>query len=252
MTQGVDVWINTPRRRWEACGTSGMKVLVNGGLNLSVRDGWWAEAFDPEVGWSLDGDDDGADAARLYDLLEREVVPAFYDRDPGGLPRAWLARIRASMARLAPRFSANRMIDDYVHAVYLPAADAYRRRCADGARGARDLAAWQRRLDAGAHGLRFGEVIVRPRPGGWRFEVAVDLGAVGPDDVRVELYADPGGGEPGGGHPMALARDADGGGRRYVAEVATARPAGDFTPRIVAFHPDARLPAELPLVVWQR
>ena len=116
LVQGVDVWINTPRRPWEASGTSGMKVLVNGGINLSELDGWWAEAYTREVGWALGdgkehGDDpawDAAEADALYDLLEREVIPEFYARDKNGVPTAWLKRMRESMARLTPRFSANR------------------------------------------------------------------------------------------------------------------------------------------------
>ena len=99
LVQGVDVWLNTPRRPWEACGTSGMKVLVNGGINLSELDGWWAEAYAPEVGWALGdgqehGDDpawDAAEAEALYDLLEREVIPEFYTRDERGIPGAWVA-----------------------------------------------------------------------------------------------------------------------------------------------------------------
>jgi len=118
LVQGVDVWINTPRRPWEASGTSGMKVLVNGGINLSELDGWWAEAYTPEVGWALgDGQEhgedpawDAAEADALYDLLEREVIPEFYARDEQGIPRAWVARVRESMARLTPRFSTNRTV----------------------------------------------------------------------------------------------------------------------------------------------
>ena len=129
LVQGVDVWINTPRRPWEACGTSGMKVLVNGGLNLSVLDGWWAEAYNPEVGWALgDGrehDDDpawdAAEAEALYHLLEQEVIPEFYTRDENGIPTAWVARVRESMARLTPRFSANRTVREYTEQHYLPA-----------------------------------------------------------------------------------------------------------------------------------
>ena len=150
--QGVDVWINTPRRPWEACGTSGMKVLVNGGLNLSELDGWWAEAYTPEVGWALGdgqehGDDpawDAAEAEALYDLLEREVIPEFYTRDEQGIPGAWVARMRESMAQLTPRFSASRTVREYTEQHYLPAASAYLERAADkGAarRGHRRLAA---------------------------------------------------------------------------------------------------------------
>src|SRR5208283_288043 len=128
LVEGVDVWINTPRRPWEASGTSGMKVLVNGGLNLSELDGWWAEAYTPQVGWALGdgrehGDDpawDAAEAEALYDLLEREVIPEFYARDAQGIPTAWVARMRESMARLTPRFSVNRTVREYTGQHYLP------------------------------------------------------------------------------------------------------------------------------------
>ncbi|MEO8332656.1 MAG: alpha-glucan family phosphorylase, partial [Gallionella sp.] len=128
LVQGVDVWINTPRRPWEACGTSGMKVLVNGGINLSELDGWWAEAYTPEVGWALGdgqehGDDpawDAAEAGALYDLLEREVIPEFYTRDEQGIPVAWVQRMRESMAQLTPHYSANRAVREYTEQHYLP------------------------------------------------------------------------------------------------------------------------------------
>jgi starch phosphorylase len=130
LVQGVDLWLNTPRRPWEACGTSGMKVLVNGGINLSELDGWWAEAYTPEVGWALgDGQEhnddpawDAAEAEALYDLLEREVIPEFYTRDERGIPTAWVTRMRESMARLTPRFSTNRAVREYTEQHYLPAA----------------------------------------------------------------------------------------------------------------------------------
>ena len=132
LVQGVDVWLNTPRRPWEACGTSGMKVLVNGGINLSELDGWWAEAYTPEVGWALgDGQEHGSDpswdaaeAEALYERLEREVIPEFYTRNEKGIPTDWIARMRESMARLTPRFSANRAVCEYTEKHYLPAAIA--------------------------------------------------------------------------------------------------------------------------------
>ena len=128
LVEGVDVWINTPRRPWEASGTSGMKVLVNGGLNLSVLDGWWAEAYSPAVGWAIGdgnehGDDsawDRADAEALYSILENEIVPEFYDRDETGIPGNWVARIRESMAMLTPAFSANRTVRQYTEEHYFP------------------------------------------------------------------------------------------------------------------------------------
>jgi starch phosphorylase len=122
-TQGADVWLNTPRRPWEACGTSGMKAVMNGGLNLSTLDGWWDEAYTPEVGWALGTRDerkasDDADAEQLYTLLEREIVPAFYSRDARGVSPAWVAKMRASLTQLAPRFSAARMVQEYVERYY--------------------------------------------------------------------------------------------------------------------------------------
>ena len=196
LVQGVDVWINTPRRPWEACGTSGMKVLVNGGLNLSELDGWWAEAYRADAGWALGGGEgpasgsDADDAERLYGLLEREIIPEFYARDAQGIPRAWVERIRASMANLAPSFSSNRMMREYVERHYLPAASALRRRSADGARLARELGAWTETLERHWSEVRFGEVNVSREHDGWRFEAQVYLGAVPADMVRVELYAD--------------------------------------------------------------
>jgi glycogen phosphorylase len=127
LVRGCDLWLNLPRPPMEASGTSGMKAVINGGLNLSTLDGWWAEAYDGTNGWALSGEvdpdhgaQDARDAAALYDLLEQQVLPAFYDRDADGLPRSWLARIRASMRTLAPAFCAGRMLDDYLDRVYAP------------------------------------------------------------------------------------------------------------------------------------
>jgi glycogen phosphorylase len=125
LVRGCDLWLNVPRPPLEASGTSGMKSVVNGGLQLSVLDGWWAEAYDGSNGWALPGevdpDHDAADAraaADLYRVLESRVVPAFYDLDPDGLPGAWIERMRASLKTLAPRFCATRMVREYVERAY--------------------------------------------------------------------------------------------------------------------------------------
>ena len=164
LVQGVDLWINTPRRPWEACGTSGMKVLVNGGLNLSELDGWWAEAYTPDVGWAIGdrqehGEDpawDAAEAEALYAILEQQVVPEFYARDSQGIPVKWVARIRESMARLTPAFSASRAIFDYTEKHYLPAAASFKARAADDGKLGAELLQWRHDLAAGWDRVRFG------------------------------------------------------------------------------------------------
>ena len=188
LVQGVDVWLNTPRRPWEACGTSGMKVLVNGGINVSELDGWWAEAYTPQVGWALgDGLEHGDDAAwdaieaeALYDLLEREVIPEFYARDEEGIPRAWVARMRESMARLTPRFSTNRAVCEYTEQHYLPAASAYLERAADKGQVGVEIVDWRHALAQEWSALRFGEVRVDTRGEQHVFEVQVYLDGLDP------------------------------------------------------------------------
>ncbi len=130
LVQGADVWLNTPRRPYEASGTSGMKAALNGVLNCSILDGWWAEAYSPAVGFAIDGgvhgdeaEQDEADADALFAVLENEVIPAFYERDADGLPQRWLALMRESIAELGPRFGTARMVSEYVERLYLPAHD---------------------------------------------------------------------------------------------------------------------------------
>ncbi len=202
LVQGVDVWLNTPRRPWEACGTSGMKVLVNGGINLSELDGWWAEAYTPEVGWALgDGQEhdndptwDASEAEALYDLLEYEVIPEFYTRDEQGIPTAWVLRMRESMARLTPRFSTNRAVREYTEQHYLPAAAAYRERAADNGAGSVELVNWRRELQQKWAKLHLGEMKVETEGDQHLFEVQIYLDDLDPEAVRVELYADGAGG----------------------------------------------------------
>jgi glycogen phosphorylase len=260
LVQGVDLWTNMPRRPWEACGTSGMKVLVNGGLNLSVLDGWWGEAYDPAVGWAV-GDDitggdaaiDARDAAQVYDLLERAVVPEFYARDERGLPRRWLERIRHSLAQLTPAFSTGRMLRDYIEQLYLPAAGELRRRAAD-RRLPAEMAAWEARLRHGWPQLHIGEARIASRDGAWQFSLPVYLGDITPNDVRVELYADGAAGQPAVTALMqpgaAIAGSANG--HIYEGSAAAGRPAADYTVRIAPAHDGVRVPAEMNLILWQK
>jgi starch phosphorylase len=262
LVQGVDLWINTPRRPWEASGTSGMKVLVNGGLNLSVLDGWWAEAYTPEVGWALgDGREhgtdpawDAADAEALYGLLEREVVPAFYTRDARGLPTGWIARMRASMGRLTPRFSANRVVREYTERYYLPLASAYRARAADRGRVGGQLFAWRQAVAAHWPAVCFGTLGVEAPGAEQRVTVQVHLGGLDPEAVHVELYANAVDAGLPERHPMERARklDAAGDGYEYSVTIPAGRPLGDYTPRLLPHHPVASIPLEIHEIRWQR
>jgi glycogen phosphorylase len=262
LVQGVDVWLNTPRRPWEACGTSGMKVLVNGGINLSELDGWWAEAYTPEVGWALGdgqehGDDpawDATEAATLYERLEQEVIPEFYTRDEKGIPTAWVARMRESMARLTPRFSANRAVREYTEQHYLPAAAAYHARLADKGAAGRQIVDWQHSLQQKWAALRFGQVRVETKGQQHVFDVQVYFNDLDPEAVRVELYAD----GVNGGSPvrqeMKRVRQLAGapGGYDYSAAVSSARAVGDYTARVIPHHDGVAVPLEAAHLLWQR
>jgi glycogen phosphorylase len=256
IVQGVDLWINTPKPPWEACGTSGMKVLVNGGLNLSSLDGWWAEAYSPDVGWAIEGDgsDDRRDAERAYELLEREVVPLFYDRDGKGVPQGWVDRIRASMARLTPAYSADRALREYTEHYYLPAASAFADRTGNGAERATRIVEWERMLRQHWPLLRFGDVEVRTDQGRHMFAASVYTDDLDPDSVSLELYADPVGPE---GTPTRtpMRRDTPLIGARgfvYRAEVPDDRPADHFTPRVIPSRSGVAVPLEMPLIAWPR
>jgi starch phosphorylase len=262
LVQGVDVWINTPRRPWEACGTSGMKVLVNGGINLSELDGWWAEAYSPQVGWALGngqehGEDpawDAAEAGAMYELLEREVIPEFYSRDAQGIPAAWVRRMRESMAQLTPRFSANRAVREYTEQHYLPAATAYRRRAANGGESGREIINWQHLLDQHWGQLRFGAVGVSTSSGLHAFEVQIALGELDSQAVRVELFAQ---GTQGGDavrvEMICAHAPADASGwRAYRATVPATRPVADYTARVIPRREGLKVPLESAHILWQR
>ena len=262
LVQGVDVWLNTPRRPWEACGTSGMKVLVNGGINLSELDGWWAEAYVPDLGWALgdgqehvsDPDLDAAEAAALYERLESEVIPEFYTRNEKGIPTAWVARMRESMARLTPRFSANRAVCEYTEQHYLPAATAYHERGADNGAAGRHVVDWQHNLKQKWATLRFGEVKVETKNQQHLFEVHVYLDDLDPSAVRVELFANGVNGAEPVRQELKCLRQLVGavGGYLYGATVSADRPASDYTARVIPQHSGVPVPLESTRILWQR
>jgi glycogen phosphorylase len=201
MVQGVDVWLNNPLRLHEASGTSGMKVPANGGLNLSCLDGWWPEAYNGENGWAIgDGrvyDDlayqDHVEAESLYNLIEREIIPAFYDRTEDDLPRRWVRRMKESMKTIVPVFNTNRMLRDYTQMMYVPAQRRMRCVLADNYAMAKKLASWKDRLRSHWHEVRVEEVAATAPQSlkvGDRLPLRtrVHLGPIAPEDVAVEAY----------------------------------------------------------------
>ncbi|HTV41046.1 MAG TPA: alpha-glucan family phosphorylase [Candidatus Sulfotelmatobacter sp.] len=262
LVQGVDVWLNTPRRPWEASGTSGMKVLVNGAVNLSELDGWWAEAYTPEVGWALGdgrehGEDpawDAAEAGQLYQLLEQEVVPQFYTRDQDGIPAAWVARMRESMARLTAPFSANRTVREYTEQCYVPAASACRERVADKGALGQQVVYWRKTLEQKWPELRFGDLKIQQAGQNYNFEVEVILGDINPDTVRLELYADGGYQNPPVRQEMTRGQPLTNPGDGYIyrATVPASRTPTDYTPRIVPYFRNVSVPLEEDRILWQK
>jgi glycogen phosphorylase len=266
LVQGCDVWLNNPLRPLEACGTSGMKAALNGGLNVSVRDGWWDEWYDGGNGWeipSADGVDDphrrdALEATALYDLLGKSVAPLFYERDPDGVPAGWVERIRHTLRSLGPKVQAERMVRDYVNGLYVPAAASSRALDDSGYQPARDLASWKHRVtrawpqvriehvEADAGELSLGaELTVR---------ASVALGDLTRDDVCVEAVY----GRPGEDDELtspaysALSPVSDDGALvRYSGEVPLGRPgAFGYTVRVLPRHPLLASRAELGLVTY--
>ena len=262
LVQGVDLWINTPRRPWEASGTSGMKVLVNGGLNLSVRDGWWAEAYRPEVGWAIrdgqeHGDDPGWDAEeaqQIYKILEQEIIPCFYDRDDNDIPREWVARMRTSMAELIPCFSTNRMIREYVERLYIPAANNYQNRVIDRTHKAELIYRWYDLLEKQWYKIRFGKLDICEENSYYYFEVIVHFAELDPDAVSVQIYADPLNTEKPEIHSMIRGEVIDGTetSYHYSSRIMARRPVADYTPRIIPVFEGLAVPLEARQILWYK
>jgi len=261
LVQGVDVWINTPRRPWEASGTSGMKVLVNGGINLSELDGWWAEATRRK--WGGRSGTAGAWRRSRLDAVEADhtLRPARAGGDPGVLyarrkrnSHRMVKRMRESMARLTPRFSANRTVREYTEQHYLPAAAAYHLRTANNGAIGRQMLDWQHSLDQKWAALHFGEVKVETRNEQHVFEVQVYLADLEPNAVRVELYADRIEGGALVRQEMKRVRQLAGasGGYIYSGAVSSARPPADYTARVIPHYDGVAIPLEDARILWQR
>ena len=245
LVQGCDAWLNNPLRPLEACGTSGMKAALNGGLNISVRDGWWDEWYDGGNGWEIPSADgvedpvrrDELEALALYELLAKSVTPLFYDRDAEGVPLGWVDRIRHTLRSLGPKVQAERMVREYTSTLYVPAADASRALAgaAGGWEPARELAAWKKRVIDAWPGVRIehveAEAAGRRLGSALAVRVSVTLGDLTPQDVTAEVvYGRPDEDDdivqPGYATLAAEpATGADNGIVRYSGEV-TAGPAG--------------------------
>jgi starch phosphorylase len=263
---GTDVWLNNPLRPLEACGTSGMKAALNGSLNLSILDGWWAEMYDGENGWAIPSADaagDGAErdaleAASLYDLIEHQIAPAFYERDEFDVPPRWVRTIRHSLAGLSEVLSAERMVAEYVERLYTPAARSFRSITSDGGQPARDLADWKARVRAAWPGVSVlhvesGGVDAVPTIGetlGIRARIA--LGGLAPEELKVEVvYGRAGDGDQIAGatrQVLTLESVTDGVGV-YGGTVALERPGSfGYTVRVTPHHALLATPAELGLI----
>lgn len=261
LVQGVDVWLNTPRRPWEASGTSGMKVLVNGGINLSELDGWWAEAYTPEVGWAIgDGQEHGNDPAwdakeaqQLYDLLEQHVVPEFYARNQNGIPENWVERMRKSMSLLTPRFSANRTVREYTQAYYLPAAARCINRAVEKGTAGKRIVSVCNNLKNQWRNIRFRAMKIESVENKFLVHAQIWLGEINSDHISVELYADGINGEPPVRQEMQRdSNDTTDGEYVYEVHVTANRPADDYTIRIVPRYEGISVPLENNLILWQR
>ena len=272
LVQGVDVWLNTPRRPHEASGTSGMKATANGALNMSVLDGWWEEGYTPETGWAIGRGEEYADdqteyqdrveANAIYDLLEKEIVPLFYERGRDGLPRGWIAKMKAAMRDHAGVFNTNRMVREYTERCYLPALARGERLSEEEWQRAKSLAAWKARIQEEWSQLRI-ERVWAERSDSQELEVGdqlqvqaqVQLGGLKPTDVSVQLYYGPldhaGLIRDGANLPMLIAQS-KGKGRYVFAGAILCRTSGQhgYALRIVPQHEDLGSPFEMGLIRW--
>ncbi|MFP5298792.1 MAG: alpha-glucan family phosphorylase, partial [Actinomycetota bacterium] len=266
LVQGADVWLNTPRRPMEASGTSGMKAALNGVINLSVLDGWWDECYDGTNGWAIGNVDaysdfeyqDRVEASALYDLLEREVVPRFYDRPEGPVPRRWIERMKASLKTLGPFVTADRMVCDYVENLYLPAAGDGKKMRADGSARASALAAWKAKVRAGWSAVKVlnvdGEVSAADVGEDRTVTATVQVGDLSTDDIAVQLAHGPVGanGEILEATIVQMKPEHCEDGTCSYSGSFTASTAGlyGYAVRVVPSHEDLPNPMDLGLTAW--
>ncbi len=268
LVQGADLWLNTPRRYLEASGTSGMKAAANGALNLSVLDGWWDEAFASEIGWAIGGDSDYEDekyqddveSKALYNLLENEVIPMFYDRGQSNVPRKWIELMKNSMMAISPIYNTNRMIREYAERFYVPASMKYNKMNKNKQRRSKELANWKKRITENWPKVRFIEVQgdgAKEHPLGKEIVIIakVNLGDLSPEDVAVEIYH----GrintenqvEKGTVEEMQCTECVEGSVQTFSGKI-TCQSSGlyGYTVRIIPKHEDLAHPHDTGLIIW--
>lgn len=268
LVQGVDLWLNNPRRPHEASGTSGMKVVPNGGLNCSILDGWWDEGYQPGLGWAIgdrsdvqdEGHQDWLDSKSLYQLIENEIAPMFYHRSENGVPRGWMQMVKRSMMQLGPEFSNSRMVRQYAEMFYMPSAAAYTHLASDRLKHTYQVLGWRDRVQSSWRSVRVAQVedtSARSNPLGMQISIRayVELGSLTPDDVRVEAVV----GRIGPNRELsdckisALAPSGKDG-ERFVFDgtVPCDKPGHQgYTVRVVPHHTAISVPSELGLVAWE-
>jgi starch phosphorylase len=268
MVSGVDVWLNTPRRFLEACGTSGMKVAFNGGINLSILDGWWDEAYEAKIGWAIGKGEvyadpiyqDEVESNTLYDLLEKELVPSFYERDDDGLPRTWIARMKASMIKLCPIFSINRMVRQYALSMYFPAVERFELFSENDAAKAKELAAWKKNITQAWKNVRIQSVVTdidRVIKVGDDVQVRawVNIDGLSTGDLSVQIYHGvintDGDIIEGDILPMTVAGEKQGNLVLYSGTIRYKKSGRHgFTVRVLPYHQDMSSPYDTRLIIW--
>lgn len=267
LVQGVDVWLNNPRRPMEASGTSGMKAVPNGALNCSILDGWWDEGYEPGLGWAIggrmdltdEGQQDWLDSRTLYHLLESEIAPTFYHRVDGAIPSGWVEMIKKSISKLAPQFAATRMVRDYAEKAYMPAHTAYSRLASSPERVS-EVLQWRERIQHSWSSVKVVSVrddagISRPVGNAVNVRAEVNLGGLSVDDVRVQAVV----GKVGSLRDLVdsevvnLTPEPNGEGGTVFSGQISCSSLGHrgYAVRIVPHHTDVAIPNELPLVRWE-
>ncbi len=268
MVQGVDLWLNNPRRFREASGTSGMKATANGAINMSILDGWWDEIYEPEIGWAIgrgevyDDHDyqDQVESSAIYDILEKEVIPSFYERGPDGLPRRWIAKMKAAMMVCCPTFNTARMVGQYAELFYLPAEERHQRLNADEMAGAKALAHWKANLHQNWSQVKVVDVKAEDQAeikvgDDLKVKAVVHLGSLEPKDVLVQLYHGPidtqGEISPGTATVMDFVEDKGQGDYAFSGAI-PCHSSGryGYSLRLLPQHEDLNNPFELRLIQW--